>query len=141
MAVKKAKKTSEVKTVVEAVKVKAAPAARAKKKAPAAPKAKKAAVSKLEPVFDPNCFVVIDHPIDAEVVTGLHYAIRIGASDNGAVEIAFDGTEWQPCRQAAGYWWFDWGYFAPGVHTINARLRDADGNTIIASKTVTVTVS
>lgn len=140
MAVKKSKKISEPKPAAEAVKAKTASSATVKRKT-AAPKAKKAPASKLEPVFDPNCFVVIDHPSDGEIVNGLHYAIRIGASDNAAVEIAFDGSEWQPCRQAAGYWWFDWGYFVPGVHTINARLRDADGNTIIGSKTVTVTVA
>ncbi len=117
MAVKKVKKVAEVQAAT----------AVAEPKKPAK-KAKKAATVKT-PV-DQKSYVVVDHPQEGEIISGLHYAIRIGASDNGSVEIAFDCGEWQPCRASAGYWWFDWGYFTPGIHKIAVRLRDAEGGTI-----------
>jgi hypothetical protein len=38
------------------------------------------------------------------------YVLRIGASLDGYVEISFNDAEWEPCRFASGYWWFDWKY-------------------------------
>jgi len=122
MAVKKAKKAADVSTA----------AAVTGPKVPAV-KTKKAAA---KPAAEPKVYVVLDHPQVDEIISGLHYAIRIGASDNGAVEISFDNGEWQPCRPSAGYWWFDWGYFTPGAHKITARLRDAAGATVKKSPVV-----
>ena len=117
MAVKKVKKPVEVTSATPVVELKK-PAAKQKKAA-----APKTAVDRLN-------YVVVDHPQEGEIISGLHYAIRIGSSDNGSVEICFDNGEWQSCRPSAGYWWFDWGYFTPGVHTIVARLRNAGGQTL-----------
>jgi hypothetical protein len=91
-------------------------------------------------VPSPELYILIDYPVDNETVSGLHYAIRVGASDAGFVELSFDGGDWQTCRAAAGYWWFDWGYFSPGTHKIVARLCDQDGKTLKKSSPVTVTV-
>ena len=122
MAVKKVKKA--------VVSQPAVPAAETKKVAVKAGKSAPVAAA------EPKVYVVIDHPQEAEIISGLHYAIRIGASDNGAVEISFDNGEWQSCRPSAGYWWFDWGYFTPGIHKITARLRDNDGKTVKKSLVV-----
>jgi hypothetical protein len=122
MAVKKVKKAVEVQSVAPAAEVKKVVA----KKTKAAPVV----------ATEPKVYVVIDHPQEAEIISGLHYAIRIGASDNGTVEISFDNGEWQSCRPSAGYWWFDWGYFTPGIHKISARLRDKDGKTLKKSLVV-----
>lgn len=144
MAPRKTKKTTEFlkessKTATETL-VKPKPKKAAVKKTPAAKTTKKVstktAAATAVPAFDPNCYVIIDHPSNGEVISGLHYAIRIGASENGAVEICFDGGDWQPCRNAGGYWWFDWGYFTPGEHAIVARLRDNDGNTLAQSQKI-----
>ena len=116
MAVKKVKKAADVFAAVKVAEPKK-PAVKAKKTTVDAPGEQKS-------------YVVIDHPLEGEIISGLHYAIRIGASDNGAVEISFDGGEWQPCRASAGYWWFDWGYFTPGTHKIVVRLRNPEGGTI-----------
>ena len=97
--------------------------------AAAVPETKKAAVKVSKPAVD-SAYIVVDHPQENELISGLHYAIRIGASDNGSVEISFDNGEWQQCRPSAGYWWFDWGYFTPGIHSVTARLRNADGKTL-----------
>jgi len=83
---------------------------------PAAP------VAKPEPKVE-ACYITIDYPTDNEAISGLHYAIRIGASE-GIAEISINKGDWQPCRHSAGYWWFDWGYFSPGKQTLVARLKD-----------------
>jgi hypothetical protein len=114
MAVKRTKKTVETaKAVLEAVK-------------PA--KAKRAVKPKAEE--NANTYIVIDHPTEGEVISGIHYAIRIGASNEGSVEIAFNDGEWQPCRPAAGYWWYDWVYFQPGKQKLVARIIDTQGNVV-----------
>ncbi|MDR2426662.1 MAG: hypothetical protein LBD46_05735 [Endomicrobium sp.] len=79
----------------------------------------------------PNAYIVIDHPIDMETIYGNHYAIRVGASTDGYVEISFNNGEWQPCRYDAGYWWFDWTYFAKDDYFIVVRLMDPGGNLIM----------
>ena len=75
-------------------------------------------------------YVVIDHPIENEGIQGTHYAIRIGSSDKGCVEVCIDGYEWSPCRRSEGFWWFDWGNYSPGRHTIQARLRSDKGRVL-----------
>jgi hypothetical protein len=77
-----------------------------------------------------NTYIVIDYPTEGELISGLAYAIRIGASESGKVELSFNGGEWQPCRAGAGYWWFDWGYYEPGTYKIVARLVDDNGKVI-----------
>lgn len=81
-------------------------------------------------------YVVVDHPQNNEIVSGLHYAIRIGASNTGSVELSINNRDWQPCRNTAGFWWFDWGYFTPGSHKITARLQDGQGKTLKKSAVV-----
>ncbi|MCL2145506.1 MAG: hypothetical protein FWH43_08470 [Endomicrobia bacterium] len=108
----------------------------ARKKA-AAPASKAAAVKKVKTASKkavnnyPNAYLMIDHPVEKETICGSHYAVRIGASNDGYVEISFDGGEWQPCRFGGGYWWFDWTYFNIGDHTIAVRLMDPNGSSII----------
>ena len=90
-----------------------------------APKVKKPALPKAEKT--PAAYVVIDHPAEGEIVSGLAYVMRIGASAGGHVEVSINNGDWAPCRNSAGYWWFDWGYFKPGPHTITARIVDGKG--------------
>lgn len=35
-----------------------------------------------------SSYIVIDYPNEAEIINGLHYALRIGASNDGYVEIS-----------------------------------------------------
>ncbi|MDR2709562.1 MAG: hypothetical protein LBC07_06280 [Elusimicrobiota bacterium] len=78
-----------------------------------------------------DAFLSIDFPMENDSIVGLHYAIRVGASKNGYVEISFNDGEWNPCRFGAGYWWFDWGYFKPGTYKISARLISVDNNKVV----------
>jgi hypothetical protein len=135
---KKAVAAAEENTEVKAVKKKSAAKKTTAKKKVAAPKAPKAAAPKKEkPALQetvnnyPSAYLVIDHPAEMEIISGKHYAVRIGASADGYVEISFDNGEWHPCRYGGGYWWFDWTYFNQGSHTIAVRLMDPNGNSII----------
>jgi hypothetical protein len=103
---------NEVAAIVEEVKVKKP----GRKKSQAVPE-QAAQITKPE-----EAYIIIDYPTANEAIVGFHYAIRIGASSDGAVEISIDSADWLPCRNAAGYWWFDWENFSPGTHTITARI-------------------
>ena len=80
-------------------------------------------------------YILIDYPTDGELLSGVHYAIRIGASGDGSCQISFDGQNWNDCRHHSGYWWYDWSYFLPGTYRINARLVDNTGK--VLKKTAT----
>lgn len=138
MAVKKSKKSGAAEQSV-AVKEEIMPSKKAKKtpvdiqklvseaasldqvKPAAAPKARKAAAKPAEAKAD-GIFVVIDYPQESEIVSGLSYTMKIGAKGDGIVEIMVNDGDWKPARHSGGYWWFDWGYYKPGPHTITARL-------------------
>lgn len=83
-------------------------------KAPKAPKAVKAAAPA----------VSLDYPQAGEQVLLGHYAVRVAAKPDVAVEVAVDGGPWQACREAVGYYWFDWSPAAPGEHTLVARAKN-----------------
>ena len=74
----------------------------------------------------PKDYCVIDHPKDGETLTHPHYTVRVGASGAHA-EISIDGSDWQPRRHSAGYFWFDWTSIAPGAHKLTARIKTAGG--------------
>lgn len=70
----------------------------------------------------------IDHPKRNEVVESSEYTLRISApEDLKRVEVAIDQGEWQPCRQAVGYWWYDWSGYGSGEHEVVSRVETSDG--------------
>lgn len=75
--------------------------------------------------------VSLDHPQEGERIIGSHYSFRIGAI-NGAdrVEVSIDQGPWEPCRQAAGYWWYDWTGYPEGNHQAVVRAQTKDGRTL-----------
>lgn len=75
--------------------------------------------------------VSLDHPQEGERITGSHYSFRIGAL-NGAerVEVSIDRGPWEPCRQAAGYWWYDWTGYPEGNHQAVIRVQTKDDRTL-----------
>jgi hypothetical protein len=104
-----------------------------------------AKVMKMKPVSEVNsapkgAYVVIDHPMEGELVSGLAYVMRIGAAAGGRVEVSINNGDWSPARHSAGYWWFDWGYYKPGPHTVVARLIDDKGKVLKKSATRKCTV-
>ncbi len=91
-------------------------------KAAAAPKApaKRAPRRKAAPALA----VFIDYPREGEIVSAGHYTVRIGTVPAAAtVELSIDGGVWTPCREAAGYWWFDWSGIGAGPHHLQVRAQ------------------
>lgn len=138
MAVKKTAKQDAKKSTATmvmkpaAVKKAEKPMAAAKKKTPAPQKPATASVAPAATALPTNdvTYIIIDYPTENETIAGVHYAIRIGASGNGTVELSINNGPWEPARYADGYWWYDWGYFVPGATKIAARLVDDKGKVI-----------
>lgn len=131
------KETAKAKPKKASIKKKTTAKKTVKKAAPKK-KAVKAVANKEDSVkadkkenLNSNSYLIIDFPVEAEKVYSRHYAIRIGASVEGYVELAFNEGEWIPCRFDDGYWWFDWVYFTPGKYTIAARMIDPEGKIVI----------
>lgn len=131
MATKKAVKKAAVSVEKKVVKKKAV-AAKTTKKAACSKKScvkQQQVIGKKQEEFvnNSNSYVLVDYPVENETVYGDSYVLRIGASFDGYVEVSFNDSEWQPCRFASGYWWYDWTYFKPGDIKIVARLVGNDG--------------
>ena len=74
--------------------------------------------------------VVIDYPQEKETISCPEYTIRVGPVNSSVVEVSIDGGEWNICRFAEGYWWFDWANYPAGKHKITARVRSDKGKTL-----------
>ena len=77
-------------------------------------------------VKEGEAYVTIDYPTSGEKLNAHHYAVRIGAGNGWGVELSIDSGDWQSCREAGGYFWFDW-WPASGKHKLTARMQTADG--------------
>lgn len=78
--------------------------------------------------------ITVDYPEADERIGSSHYTIRLGLhADANRVEVSIDDSDWQPCRQAVGYWWYDWSGYQPGSHEIVARVHLRDGHTFTTS--------
>lgn len=76
-------------------------------------------------------FIIVDFPQEKEVISSAEYTLRLGASpDAQNVEVSIDGGDWRACRQAVGYWWFDWSGYSKVAHKLSARVMTQDGRTI-----------
>lgn len=64
----------------------------------------------------------IDYPQPAEKISTGHYAIRISGCQ-AECEVAVDDGDWQACRSADGFCWYDWTPREPGRHRISVRAR------------------
>ncbi|MCK4659256.1 MAG: hypothetical protein KAV82_07005 [Phycisphaerae bacterium] len=64
--------------------------------------------------------VNIDFPTEGETIVSPWYTIRMSVNESvNNVRIKIDAAEeWDQCRLAIGYWWFDWAYYETGAHTI-----------------------
>ncbi|MBI5203271.1 MAG: hypothetical protein HY925_16895 [Elusimicrobia bacterium] len=68
--------------------------------------------------------VRVDFPAEGEVAAPGGYTLRISAApETEDVEVSLDGGDWVCCREALGYWWFDWTDYKPGEHTLVALSR------------------
>ena len=67
--------------------------------------------------------IALDYPKERERVISPDYTFRIEAKEASLVEISIDDNVWQPCRQADGYWWYDWSGYMSGKHQAVARIQ------------------
>jgi len=76
----------------------------------------------------------IDYPSDSENVFCGYYCFRIGTVGNSEwTKVSINGGQWQNCRRANGYWWYDWWNFQTGSFTLEA-LSLIDGKEVKSSK-------
>lgn len=87
-----------------------------------APKAVKAKAAKAEKAAAPA--VLLDYPQEGEQVLPGHYSVRVAAAPERQVEVSIDGGAWRPCREAVGYYWYDWEPSELGEHRIVARATN-----------------
>jgi hypothetical protein len=71
--------------------------------------------------------LVLDYPLEGEILTSHSYCIRLTALQPRSVEICLDGKRWLSCRESVGHWWYDWSGFRSGGYTITARMTDKNG--------------
>lgn len=136
MAVHRSKKTEKSPLSPEAVLAGSALAPAPKPvKEPKAAKAPKAARPGKAPA------VLLDYPQQGETVRAGHYAIRVAAKDGLKVEVSIDGGVWTECRNAAGYYWYDWTPAAPGQHQIVARAVNGGPRPRLSEERVVVVAS
>ncbi len=76
----------------------------------------------------PTRQIQIDYPLEGELLTCPYYTLRISASPEAqGVEVQLNGGEWSPCREAMGFWWFDWSGFSDGAMQARARALTPEG--------------
>jgi hypothetical protein len=85
-------------------------------------------------LVDVNEYVVVDYPKNLENITARQYTVRIGTSNCTGVDISVNDQPWQPCREASGYWWFDWNNFQAGTHQLVARMHKRNGEYLISKR-------
>jgi len=79
--------------------------------------------------------ITVDYPQDKEVVTSPDYTFRIEAREASRVEISIDSNDWQACRQAEGYWWYDWSGYMSGQHQATTRIQPQNDGQKSTSRT------
>jgi len=78
---------------------------------------------------------VMDHPQQGEIITAPQYTFRIGTLGNiELVDISINQGPWQPCRNAAGYWWYDWEGYKTGRYQAEAKAQTRDGQVVTSGQ-------
>lgn len=77
---------------------------------------------------------VVDHPQQGEKITAPHYTFRVGTNgDIARVEISLNAGPWQACRNAVGYWWYDWSGYTSGRYQLTVRAQTKDNQEFISA--------
>jgi len=88
-----------------------------------------------KPVSIEQDIVQIDYPKNNEEISiGTGYTVRIFATECQSVEISVNDGEWKPCRNASGYWWFDWDEIEEGRYKLYARMIKDNGEIIVSKR-------
>jgi hypothetical protein len=81
-------------------------------------------------ILEQNDIATVDYPQEGESICSRHYSFRISAYDAEKVKVSIDDGRWQSCRNAAGYYWFDWSDYLPGYHEVVVKVQTADGRQV-----------
>lgn len=77
--------------------------------------------------------LAVDYPRQNESITSSDYTVRVFAPEGAArVGISIDQGPWKSCRNAAGFWWYDWSGYENGEHQIAVSMETADGVRVIS---------
>lgn len=93
---------------------------------------KKTAAPKTADTVKPSAVcAVLDHPQQGEKITAPRYTFRVGtAGDIAWVEISINEGPWQACRNAVGYWWYDWADYPAGRYQAAVRAQTKEGQVL-----------
>jgi hypothetical protein len=73
--------------------------------------------------------VHVKYPRAGETVKRPNYSVQVQTETEPArVELRVNDSDWLPCREALGLYWYDWAGFEPGVHRLVARVLTPDGD-------------
>lgn len=75
----------------------------------------------------------VDFPQEAETIASPNYTFRLGTQKGiKMAEVSINGSEWLPCRPAAGFWWYDWQGYSPGSYSLYARAKNENGEVALS---------
>ncbi len=75
--------------------------------------------------------VHVKYPRAGETINRPSYAVQVEAPSKPVrVELRINASDWLPCREALGLWWYDWTGFEPGNHALVARVTTQDGDVL-----------
>ena len=77
--------------------------------------------------------LAVEYPRQNEKITSSSYTVRVFAPQGAKrVGISIDQGPWKSCREAVGYWWYDWAGYENGEHQIIVSMETAGGIRVIA---------
>lgn len=80
-----------------------------------------------------SAMLLVEFPRKDERIASTDYTIRVSAPESAEkVLVSIDEGEWQPCRPAVGYWWYDWSGYGNGEHRIVVSLETAQGTRVVS---------
>ena len=83
--------------------------------------------------------VRVECPGEGDVIARPAYTFKISAAPGvDGVEVSVDQGDWMPCREAVGFWWYDWSGFDAGEHKLAVRSRKGYLSTSSAPRLFTV---
>lgn len=88
---------------------------------------KKLEPEKTRPGAEPAVEATIDFPKEGDKILTGHYAVRISSKSGLDVEVSAGSDEWWQCREAVGFYWFDWWPAKPGRATLQVRVKMGKG--------------
>jgi hypothetical protein len=77
--------------------------------------------------------LAVDYPRQNEKITSSNYTIRVFAPEGArSVDISIDQGPLQSCRNAVGFWWYDWSGYENGEHQIAVSMETPEGVRVIS---------